>query len=153
MSAEPRALIHYLPMEVQHLKHVIEIENRAYPHPWTLGNFRDSIHAGHRCVLCCYGDVIIAYAVVMIAADEAHLLNLTVAIEWQGKGHGRALLLHLLSIAIMEFARTFLLEVRPSNEAAQRLYTDLGFHTIGVRRGYYPAQIGREDAIVMELKL
>ena len=153
MSAEPRALFRYVPMEVQHLKHVIEIENRAYPHPWTLGNFRDSIHAGHHCVLCCYGDVIIAYAVVMIAADEAHLLNLTVATEWQGKGHGRALLLYLLSIAITEFARSFFLEVRRSNQAAQRLYADLGFNTIGVRRGYYPAQIGREDAIVMELKL
>ena len=153
MSAEPRALLHYVTMQVSHLKHVIEIENLAYPHPWTLGNFRDSIHAGHHCVLCCYGDVIIGYGVVMMAADEAHLLNLTIASEWQGKGHGRALLLHFLSIAITQFARTFLLEVRPTNLAAQRLYADLGFQTIGVRRGYYPAQMGREDAIVMELKL
>lgn len=153
MSAEPRSLFHYSPMTLTDLKDVIEIENRAYAHPWTLGNFRDSVQAGHHCLLATYGDVVIGYAVVMVAADEAHLLNLTIAPQWQRKGHGRALLLHLTSIAITEFARSFFLEVRPSNANAQALYESLGFKTIGIRRNYYPAQARREDAIVMELKL
>ncbi len=153
MSAEPTSLLRYAPMTLLDLKNVVEIENRAYAHPWTMGNFRDSIQAGHRCVLLTYGDAIIGYSVVLIAANEAHLLNLTIAPEWQRKGHGRALLLHLASLAITEFASSFFLEVRPSNPRARALYESLGFKAIGLRRNYYPAQVGREDAIVMELKL
>ena len=153
MSAEPTSLLRYAPMTLLDLKNVVEIENRAYAHPWTMGNFRDSIQAGHRCVLLTYGDAIIGYSVVLIAANEAHLLNLTIAPEWQRKGHGRALLLHLASLAITEFASSFFLEVWPSNPRARALYESLGFKAIGLRRNYYPAQAGREDAIVMELKL
>jgi [ribosomal protein S18]-alanine N-acetyltransferase len=153
MSAEPTTLLQYVPMALLDLTRVIQIENQVYTHPWTLGNFRDSIQAGHRCVMLTYGEALIGYAVVLIAADEAHLLNLTIAAEWQRKGHGRALLLHLVSIAVTDFVRGFFLEVRPSNTAAQALYASLGFNTIGVRRNYYPARAGREDAIVMELKL
>jgi [ribosomal protein S18]-alanine N-acetyltransferase len=153
MSAEPRYLLEFGSMALTDLKRVIEIENQEYTHPWTLGNFRDSILAGHRCVMLNYGETLIGYAVMMVAANEAHLLNLTIAAQWQRKGHGRALLLHLASIAVIEFVRGFFLEVRPSNSAAQALYTALGFKTIGVRRNYYPALAGREDAIVMELKL
>ena len=153
MSAEPTSLLRYVPMTLLDLKSVIEIENRAYQHPWTMGNFRDSIQAGHRCILLTYGDAIIGYSVVLIAANEAHLLNLTIVPEWQRKGHGRALLLRLASIAITEFASSFFLEVRPSNPSARALYESLGFKAIGLRRNYYPAHGGREDAIVMELKL
>ncbi len=153
MSAEPQSLLHYSPMTASDLKYVIDIENSVYTHPWTVGNFRDSIQAGHRCLLLNYGEKIIGYGVVMIAADEAHLLNITIAREWQRQGHGRMLLLHLASIAITEFARSFFLEVRPSNPAAKALYESVGFKSIGLRRNYYPAHAGREDAIVMELKL
>ena len=153
MSADPKSLLQYGPMALGDLKHVIEIENQVYTHPWSLGNFRDSIRAAHRCVMLTYGDTLIGYAVVMFAAEEAHLLNLTIAAEWQRKGYGRALLLHLASIAVTEFARSFFLEVRQSNTAAQVMYSSLGFKTVGVRRNYYPARAGREDAIVMELKL
>ena len=100
MSAEPTSLLQYVPMAMHDLKRVIEVENQVYTHPWTLGNFRDSIQAGHRCVMLTYGDALIGYAVVLVAADEAHLLNLTIAAEWQRKGHGRAFLLHLMSIAV-----------------------------------------------------
>lgn len=153
MSAEPQSLLQYGPMALTDLKRVIEIESQVYTHPWTLGNFRDSIQAGHRCVMLTYGEMLIGYAVVLIAAEEAHLLNLTVAAQWQRKGHGRALLLHLVSSAVTDFVRSFFLEVRPSNAAAQALYASIGFKTIGTRRNYYPARAGREDAIVMELKL
>ena len=140
-------------MALTDIKQVIEIENQAYLYPWTLGNFRDSIQAGHRCVMLNYGDTLIGYAVALFAANEAHLLNLTMAPAWQRKGYGRAFLLHLISIAATELTRNFFLEVRPSNAAAQALYTSIGFNAIGVRRNYYPAHAGREDAVVMELKL
>lgn len=153
MSAAPNSLLQYAPMALTDLKQVIEIENQAYLYPWTLGNFRDSIQAGHRCLMLSYGETLVGYAVVLFAADEAHLLNLTIAPAWRRKGYGRAFLLHLISIAVTEFTRSFLLEVRPSNAAAQALYASIGFNAIGVRRNYYPARAGREDAVVMELKL
>ena len=153
MSAAPNALLQYGPMALTDLKHVIEIENQTYTYPWTLGNFRDSIQAGHRCVMLSYGETLVGYAVVLFAADEAHLLNLTITPEWQRKGYGRAFLLHLISIAVTEFTRSFFLEVRRSNAPAQALYSSIGFNTIGARRNYYPAHAGREDAVVMELKL
>jgi [ribosomal protein S18]-alanine N-acetyltransferase len=153
MSAQPQALLRFEPMRMTDLNAIMAIENLAYVYPWTLGNFRDSLQAGHHCVLCCYGEELVGYAVVMVAAGEAHLLNLTVAPAWHGQGFGGQLLARLLRTAREGGAEVFLLEVRPSNEAAQNLYVRFGFRAIGLRRGYYPAVMGREDAIVMERKL
>jgi ribosomal-protein-alanine N-acetyltransferase len=89
----------------------------------------------------------------MIGEGEAHLLNLSVALDWQGKGHGRALLMHLIELARSCDAEHVFLEVRPSNAAARRLYADQGFREITVRRGYYPSGPVREDAILMGLAL
>jgi [ribosomal protein S18]-alanine N-acetyltransferase len=153
MSARPQTLLTFMPMSAADLNAVVEIEQCCYVYPWTIGNFRDSINAGHSCWLARYGDDTIGYAVVLTAANEAHLLNLTIAPQWQSKGYGRSLLLHLISVGVRRFAERLLLEVRPSNVAARRLYQQLGFAAIGVRRNYYPAPVGREDAIVMELKI
>jgi [ribosomal protein S18]-alanine N-acetyltransferase len=153
MSAQPQTLLTFAPMSMADLDAVVEIEARSYVYPWTRGNFRDSVNARHGCWLAHYGDTTIGYAVVLIAANEAHLLNLTIAPEWRNRGYGKSLLLHLIGVGVIEFAGHLLLEVRPSNRAARRLYERLGFTAIGVRRNYYPAPAGREDAIVMELKL
>jgi [ribosomal protein S18]-alanine N-acetyltransferase len=96
---------------------------------------------------------LIGYAVVMIALDEAHLLNLSVAREFQRCGHGWRMLDSMASIARDHGARSMLLEVRPSNMTGQRLYVAYGFDRIGRRRDYYPAAGGREDAIVMRIAL
>jgi ribosomal-protein-alanine N-acetyltransferase len=136
------------------LVEVMRIENSRYPFPWTLGNFRDSLRAGYR--TCCLRDPaerLLAYAVLMIAVEEAHLLNITVAADAQGRGLGRWLLDHMVDHARVGGALAVLLEVRPSNERALRLYERYGFDVIGCRRGYYPAQGGREDAIVMRIAL
>ena len=96
----------------------------------------------------------IGYAVLMLAADEAHLLNLGVAPDAQNRGHGRHLLDRVVGVARARGARLLFLEVRPSNEAGRRLYAGYGFKEVGVRRGYYPAQGGgREDALVLSLAL
>jgi len=132
---------------------VLDIEQAIYAFPWTPGNFRDSIRAGYSCWVCRDGRELIGYAVLMLAAGEAHLLNLSVAAHRQRQGHGRHLLDQLIEVARKHGAKLLFLEVRPSNEAARHLYTGYGFHQAGMRRDYYPAHGGREDALVLALNL
>lgn len=142
------------PMLPHDVAEVLAIEQAAYEFPWTHGNFIDSLRAGHSAwTMRDAGGRLIAYAVVMIALDEAHLLNLTVAPACQRFGFGWRLLDAMAENARSYGARTMLLEVRPSNPAAQKMYARYGFVRIGTRRGYYPAREGREDAIVMRVAL
>jgi ribosomal-protein-alanine N-acetyltransferase len=135
------------------LDRVLEIELRAYPFPWTHGIFRDCLRAGYGCWVLEQSDRIIGYGILSVAADEAHVLNVCVAPNAQGRGHGRRLVLRLLDLARWHRAERVFLEVRPSNPRAIALYHDLGFNEIGRRPGYYPAANGREDALVMAIEL
>ena len=142
------------PMRPEDLAEVLAIEQAAYEFPWTHGNFIDSLRAGHSTwTMRDTSGSLIAYAVVMIALDEAHLLNLTVARSCQRFGFGWRMLEAMAENARSYGARSMLLEVRPSNVAAQKMYERYGFVRIGTRRGYYPARDGREDAIVMRVSL
>jgi len=132
---------------------VMAIESTIYSHPWTRGNFADSLRAGYECRTLRLGQELIGYFVVMSAAGEAHLLNLSIAAAHQRRGHGSALLREAAGIARKLGARSLFLEVRPSNRGAQALYTRFGFRKVAVRRGYYPASTGREDALVLTLAL
>ena len=152
MSALLNSLPHYRRMTVYDLDAVMMIENDIYPHPWTRGNFSDSLAEGYDCITMDVAGVIIGYSVVMIAAGEAHLLNLSIAHAWQRRGFGRAMLAVVLKLAQDSGACKTYLEVRPSNTAGRRLYAAAGFREIATRRGYYPLQEGREDAVVMELQ-
>lgn len=140
-------------MTLDDLPTVMRIERRSYPFPWTEGIFRDCINAGYYCVLLTRGSEVLGYGVMAVAIEEAHLLNLCVDLKHQGRRYGRRLLEHLISRAREFGARRMLLEVRVSNLVAQTLYQSIGFVEIGIRRGYYPDRIGREDAIVLELSL
>jgi ribosomal-protein-alanine N-acetyltransferase len=132
---------------------VSAIEQRAYPFPWTPGIFRDCLRVGHECwVLDCRAGII-GYGVLSAAAQEAHVLNVCIAPEHQGHGHGRHVLRRLVDIARWHMADRVFLEVRPSNPGAIKLYFDEGFNEIGRRPNYYPAARGREDAIVMAKEL
>jgi ribosomal-protein-alanine N-acetyltransferase len=153
VSALLNNLQRYRPMTVNDLDAVMAIEKVVYPHPWTRGNFSDSLHSGYHCWIMEAGGEIIGYTVVMIAAGEAHLLNLSIAAQWQRHGHGRELLEFLLGIARDCGAVKIFLEVRPTNTAGLGLYAGAGFSEIAIRRGYYPGHDGREDAIVMEREL
>ena len=153
MSAVLRPAPSLEPMSEADLRAVIEIEEGLYEFPWTLGNFRDSLRAGYGCWAYRDGRRLIGYAVLMLAAGEAHLLNLSVAAHAQRRGHGRSLLAHVVTIARAHEAKLLFLEVRPTNEVGQRLYAAHGFKQVGVRRGYYPAHRGREDALVLALDL
>jgi ribosomal-protein-alanine N-acetyltransferase len=129
------------------------IEKTIYSHPWTRGNFVDSINAGYECRCLWLGAERLGYFVLMVAAQEAHLLNLSIGAGHQRRGLGSGLLRDAADLASRLGARNVFLEVRPSNRGAQALYTRFGFRKIGTRRGYYPAYSGREDALVLTLPL
>ena len=153
MSAQLQNLPRYRRMLDPDLDAVMAIEKVIYPHPWTRGNFKDSLREGYHCWVMEDGGQIIGYSVIMIAVNEGHLLNLSVAQHWQRRGLGRAMLQFLLKVARDFDAAKVFLEVRPTNTAGRALYADAGFSEIAIRRGYYPARFGREDAIVMQLEL
>lgn len=132
---------------------VAAIEADVYVFPWSLGNFRDSLHSGYQCTGCWTGGELLGYAVVMRALEEAHLLNLAIASRWQGRGIGSAFLRHLIEHARRQRVEMFYLEVRPSNLAGRRMYEQFGFRQLGMRRDYYPSVTGREDALFLGLNL
>lgn len=141
------------PMTQADLPRIHPIELASYDHPWSIGNFSDSLAAGYSMwVLEAEGEVM-AYYALMAAAGEAHLLNLTVAPNWRRNGLGRDLLEHCLARACEHQANSLFLEVRTSNTAAINLYHSNGFVDLAVRRAYYPARDGREDALIMKKDL
>jgi ribosomal-protein-alanine N-acetyltransferase len=135
------------------LAEVLAIENAIYSHPWTHGNFADSLRAGYQCWTWRSGAELIGYFVLLVAAGEAHLLNLSVAAVHQRGGHGSTLLREAMRLARGRGALHLFLEVRPSNDGAKRLYSRFGFRQVAVRPAYYPAHSGREDALVLTLAL
>ena len=140
-------------MAERDLDEVMAVESAIYTHPWTRGNFADSLRAGYECRVLRLGPELLGYFVLMVAAAEGHLLNLSIAAAYQRAGHGAWLLAQAAERARKLRARSLFLEVRPSNRGAQALYTRFGFRKVAVRRGYYPAHTGREDALVLALPL
>jgi ribosomal-protein-alanine N-acetyltransferase len=133
---------------------VVMVEEKAYSHPWTRGNFMDSVRAGYQAQLLIAGTSLLGYFVAMKGVDEVHLLNLTVTPEHQGQGWGRVMLDALAIWSRSQGAQWLWLEVRASNERAQQIYTRHGYRRVGERKAYYPDAPGkREDAVVMSLKL
>lgn len=153
MSAVPIPQLHYRRMRAADLPDVAQLEKSLYAFPWSLGNFRDSVNAGYDCWVVTHGEAVIGYAVLMIALDEAHLLNFAVAAEWQNQGIGRGFLDHMVQVAKQAGCLIVYLEVRPSNLPARHLYRAAGFQQIAIRPDYYPAVSGREDALFLGLTL
>jgi ribosomal-protein-alanine acetyltransferase len=136
------------------LDQVAAIEAQVYPFPWSRGNFVDSLAAGYDAWVFEEDGELVAYAVVMWIPDEVHLLNLSVGAAYQGAGRGGEVLDWLMAESAGRGARSMMLEVRPSNLHALRLYEHKGFRPIGIRRRYYPAAGDtREDALVMVRRL
>ena len=141
------------PLRESDLDAVMAIEQRAYPFPWTRGIFRDCLLAAYPAWVLHEHGLVVGYGVISVAADEGHILNVCVAPERQGRGHGRRLLRALVDYARDCGAARVFLEVRPSNPHAIALYHDEGFNEIGRRPRYYPSHDGREDALVMAMEL
>lgn len=142
-------------MRPEDLDEVMRIETAIYPFPWSRGNFNDSLRAGYDAWRFVDDDGrMLGYGVLMWAPDEVHLLNLSVAPAWQGRGLGERFLRCVADDVQRRGATALLLEVRPSNDKALRLYQRVGMQRIGLRRDYYPYVNGkREDAIVMRCAL
>jgi [ribosomal protein S18]-alanine N-acetyltransferase len=142
------------PMTEDRLDEVVAVEQQVYPHPWTRGNFSDSLRSGYQAQLLVAGGTLLGYFVAMKGVDEVHLLNITIAPEHQHQGWGRLILDALTVWARAQRAQWLWLEVRVGNTRAQRVYEQHGFCRVGERKRYYPAPSGqREDAVVMSLKL
>jgi len=149
MSAVLSPQVEMLPMNARDLDEILAIENAVYPFPWSRGNFADALAAGYSAWVCRLGGELVGYFVVMMAVDEGHLLNVSVAEKRQGMGFGARLLRQAMDVARRLGGDRLLLEVRPTNAPALALYRQFGFVRIGLRKGYYPAIVGREDALVL----
>jgi len=141
------------PMMEIDLLEVARVEQLSYAFPWSENIFRDCLRVGYTCRALDLAGQVIGYGVMSVGAGEAHILNVCVRDEFRNLGFGRRLLEHLLERAAAAGVAEAFLEVRPSNLAAIRLYQRLGFEQIGIRRGYYQAPDGREDAIVLKRDL
>lgn len=149
MNAVLAPRVEMSPMSAKDLDEVLAIEYRVCAFPWGRGNFTDSLASGYSCWVCRVGGELVGYFVLMLAVDDAHLLTISVAEKRQRLGFGARLLRQAMDLARDGGATSMLLEVRPSNESALAMYRHFGFQQIGVRRGYYPANPGREDALVL----
>ena len=145
---------HLEPMTPERLPAVRAVEQSVYSHPWTRGNFTDTLAAGHHALCLLGGDELIGYFVAMRGFEEVHLLNITVAPAHQRQGWALVLLDALVLWSRAQGAQWLWLEVRASNARAQQIYLKRGFARVGLRKAYYPAGHGlREDAVVMNLRL
>jgi len=132
---------------------VMDIERRAYQFHWTEGIFRDCLRVGYCCWVLELEGIVAGYGIMSLVVGEAHLLNICIAPEWQRQGHGRLLLEHFMELARERGAGQMFLEVRLSNVAALNLYRESGFNEVGMRKNYYPAENGREDAMILAIEL
>lgn len=144
---------HFRLMVEDDLEDVLAIEEAVYPFPWTRGIFDDCLNVGYTCRVLLHKEKIIAYSIISVAADESHLLTIVVADNEQNKGYGKKMLDEMIRVAKKNGANNMYLEVRASNKAAIQLYHQRGFNELGVRKDYYPAEGGREDALILALDL
>ena len=155
MAAAPENLVEVpqvriRPMLEIDLPEVAAVEQSSYVFPWSENIFRDCLRVGYTCRALDMAGQVIGYGIMSLGAGEAHILNVCVREQFRSLGFGRRMLEHLLERAAASGVTEAFLEVRPSNLAAIRLYQRLGFEQIGIRRGYYQAPDGREDAIVLK---
>jgi ribosomal-protein-alanine N-acetyltransferase len=142
------------PMTEAQLDAVVTLEHSAYAHPWQRQHFADCLASGYQAQLLLADDLLLGYFVAMKGFEEVHLLNITVAPEYQRQGWAQVMLEALALWARGQGVQWLWLEARAGNSRALHVYKAHGFHTVGTRRHYYPAADGqREDAVVMSLKL
>jgi ribosomal-protein-alanine N-acetyltransferase len=159
MSAQMQSLfestrVAFAPLLATRLDEVMQVEQQAYAHPWSRANFLDALHSGYQAQMLVADDAVIGYFVAMLGVDEVHLLNITVAPEFQGQGWAKVLLEALAIWARGQNTQWLWLEVRTGNTRALQVYEAAGFRRMGLRKAYYPAAHGqREDALVMSLRL
>lgn len=154
MSVQPRNLFQTRPMAAADVPTVLRIERASYDFPWTERIFKDCLRVGYRCFVAVdMANAVIGYALLSVVVDESHVLNLCVAPRWRRRGVARLLLERMLHEAQTTAVHSMLLEVRPSNRGARRLYAAYGFKRIAKRPNYYPSEDGREDAYLLSRRV
>lgn len=153
LGGHRQRLVKFRAMTPMDVPAVGAVERASYPFPWSEGIFRDCLRVGYLCRVAEVEGTVVAYGVVAMGAGEAHILNLCVSNELRGRGIGRQMLLLLLERARQAGMTETFLEVRPSNQLAIALYQSVGFVQVGLRKAYYQAEGGREDALVLRLDL
>lgn len=149
MSAVLENQVDVRTMSLEDIEQVLEIELVAYDFPWTANVFAECLRAGYVCRVCVNEGVMMGYGIMSMGAGECHIMNLCVDPGRHGNGYGSLLMNDLLDIAELTRTHIAFLEVRISNRRAHALYQQLGFNEIGIRKNYYPARRGREDAYVL----
>ncbi len=148
----PDLKVQLLQLSESDLARVVAIEQTAYSHPWTIGNFKDALKTGYAAFKLEAGEHLLGYLLAMQVVDEVHLLNITVAPDFQRQGWAQALLEYLKLWSLQQGANCLWLEVRESNERALKLYQAFGFEQVGLRKDYYPAgRTTRESAVLMRM--
>ncbi len=153
ISTAPHKEIVFQTMTEADLDDILVVENVSHTHPWSIGIFQDCLRVGYYSQILKNGKDIIAYGVMSIAVEEAHIFNVCVSSMYRGKGFGLQMMEHLLEVAKEKNAKSVFLEVRPSNEVAIQLYNKIGFLEVGIRKDYYPAKNGREDALIFAMDI
>ena len=154
LQPEPLRFEPLRPGDTQALGHMLEVENRAYTVPWNQTNFTDGLYSGYLVQRLLAANQLLAYYVAMKGVDEVHLLNITVAPEYQRQGWAHLCLNNLTEWSRAQGVQCLWLEVRASNTRAYAVYEKFGFKRVGHRKAYYPTGTPtREDATVMSLKL
>jgi ribosomal-protein-alanine N-acetyltransferase len=129
------------------LPHVIAIERRSFPTPWSLAMFvLELSKASGICLAALDGDELVGYLVCSRYDTVWHVMNIAVDPERRREGIAAALLTRLFDEADKP-GEQYTLEVRPSNGAAIALYESFGFKRAGLRKGYY--HDNKEDALIM----
>jgi ribosomal-protein-alanine N-acetyltransferase len=153
VPADAPNLVRFRAMTPSDVPGVAAVERASYPFPWSEGIFRDCLRVGYLCRVAENEGEVVGYGIVAMGAGEAHILNICIAAHVRGRGIGRRMMQLLLERSLQAGMRDVFLEVRPSNPHAIALYQSLGFNEVGRRRGYYQAEVGREDALVLKLSL
>ena len=153
MSVKKSELFTYHPMHIDDLEYIYKLELDSYRFPWTKEILRDCILYKYDSYSVFIDDTLVGYIISKISFPESHILNLTVDINYRNNGIGQALIELTINDARIRNSQDIILEVRSRNLIAQSLYSKLGFEKIGVRKGYYDSENGREDAFVLRLKL
>ncbi len=141
-------------MQESDLDSVYAIEIAAHRAPWGRQIISDCVFVGYDCrVLEVETDseaVIASYIICRYSEEMCHILNLCVSPLLQGKGYGGCLLQDVIDSPAQQDTVAMVLEVRPSNLTALRLYKKMGFYQLGIKQGYYRDEDSIEDAIVLK---
>lgn len=152
-SVEKKDILRFRKMNKEDIPAVVEIEKQVYNYPWSDGIFKDCFTAGYKCWVCEDMEKVVAYGILSLAAGEAHIMNICVDPAEQKQGIGQSMVETMVEAARDRKINSIFLEVRPSNTAAISLYNRLGFSELGTRKDYYPAEEGREDALMLGMEL